>query len=147
MIGLIGFFTQWARVSIILVETRKKVRFYIVVFWLTNIPRQLYEAAKVDGASEVQQFFHITLPLLSPTTFFLIVVGLVNAFQIFDMPYVLTRGGPGGATRTIVMYIYETGFRFFNMGYAATVSLSLFIFIATLTLVQLKISGRWVFYR
>lgn len=143
------FSTQWAQASIILVETWKNVGFYIVVFLagLQNIPRQLYEAAEVDGASKVQQFFHITLPLLSPTTFFLVVVGFINAFQIFDMPYVLTRGGPGGATRTVVIYIYETGFRFFNMGYAATVSLSLFIFIAVLTLVQFKMSGRWVFYR
>jgi multiple sugar transport system permease protein len=143
------FSTQWARASIILVETWKNIGFYIVVSLagLQNIPRQLYEAAEVDGANRLQQFFHITLPLLSPTTFFLIIVGLINAFQIFDMPYVLTRGGPGGATRAVVMYIYETGFRFFSMGYAATVSLSLFVFIAVLTLVQFRISGKWVFYR
>jgi multiple sugar transport system permease protein len=143
------FSTQWARFSIILLETWKNIGFYIVVFLagLQNIPRQLYEAAEVDGANRVQQFFYLTLPLLSPTTFFLIVVGLINAFQIFDMPYVLTRGGPGGATRTVVMYIYETGFRFFNMGYAATVSLSLFVFIAVLTFIQFRMSGRWVFYR
>lgn len=143
------FSTHWARFSVVLVETWKNIGFYIVVFLagLQNIPRQLYEAAEVDGANRVQQFLYLTLPLLSPTTFFLVVVGLINAFQIFDMPYVLTRGGPGGATRTVVMYIYETGFRFFNMGYAATVSLSLFVFIAVLTLIQFKMSGRWVFYR
>ncbi|MBC7217665.1 MAG: sugar ABC transporter permease [Candidatus Caldatribacterium sp.] len=143
------FSTQWARVSVILVETWKNVGFYVVVFLagLQSIPQQLYEAAEVDGAGRLQQFFHITLPLLSPTTFFLVVIGLINAFQVFDMPYVLTRGGPGGATRTVVMYIYETGFRFFNMGYAAAVSLSLFAFIAVFTFIQFRMSEKWVFYR
>jgi len=143
------FSSHWARVSVIVVEVWKNIGFYVVVFLagLQNIPKQLYEAAEVDGANRRQQFFHITLPLLSPTFFFLSVIGFINAFQIFDTPFVLTRGGPGGATRTIAVYIYETGFRFFRMGYAATLACILFACIALLTLVQFIVSRKWVFYR
>jgi len=141
--------SRLAKVSVILIDVWKNIGFYMIVCLagLQNIPRLFYEAAEIDGASGWQRFLYITFPLLSPTIFFLIIIGLINAFQIFDMSFVLTRGGPGDATRTVVMYIYETGFRFFNMGYATTVSLSLFILIATLTLVQFKISKGWVFYR
>jgi len=137
------------KVSVILVEVWKNIGFYMIVFLagLQNIPRQLYEAAEIDGASGLRRFFYITFPMLSPTFFFLMIVGLINAFQMFDMPYVLTEGGPGDATRTTVMYIYETGFRFFDLGYAATVSISLFVLIIILTLLQFRISKGWVFYR
>ena len=78
---------------------------------------------------------------------FLSVIGLINAVQIFAQPYVLTQGGPGDATRTVVMYIYEQGFRFFNMGYASTIALSLFIVLFGLTVLQFLFSRRWVFYQ
>lgn len=141
--------SRQAKVSVILIEVWKNIGFYMIVCLagLQNIPRQLYEAAEIDGAGGLQRFLYITFPLLTPTIFFLIIIGLINAFQIFDMPFVLTRGGPGDATRTVVMYIYETGFRFFNMGYAATVSLLLFVLIAALTLIQFRVSKGWVFYR
>jgi multiple sugar transport system permease protein len=106
-----------------------------------------YDAAKVDGANVWQQFRHITLPLLSPTTLFLSIISTIGALQIFAQPFILTGGGPGDATRTIVMYIYEQGFRFFNMGYAATVALSLFVIILILTLVQFGLSRLWVIYQ
>ncbi len=143
------FSSDGAKVSIVLVEVWKNIGFYMIVFLagLQNIPRQLYEAAEIDGAKGLQRFFYITFPMLSPTVFFLVIIGLINTFQIFDMPYVLTQGGPGYATRTAVMYIYEIGFRFFDMGYAATVSISLFILVIILTLLQFKISKIWVFYR
>ena len=79
--------------------------------------------------------------------FFSIVWGLINAFQIFDSPYILTSGGPGDASRTVVMYIYETGFRFFQMGYASTIALSLFLIVVVLTLIQFRLSRIWVFYQ
>jgi len=141
--------SRQAKVSVILIEVWKNIGFYMIVCLagLQNIPRQLYEAAEIDGAGGLQRFLYITFPLLTPTIFFLVIIGLINAFQIFDMPFVLTRGGPGDATRTVVMYIYETGFRFFNMGYAATVSLLLFVLIAALTLIQFRVSKGWVFYR
>jgi multiple sugar transport system permease protein len=89
----------------------------------------------------------VTLPSLTPVLFFSIVWGLINAFQIFDSPYILTSGGPGDASRTVVMYIYETGFRFFQMGYASTIALSLFLIVVVLTLVQFRLSRIWVFYQ
>ena len=119
----------------------------VFVGGLQTISSDLYEAAEVDGSNRFQRFFYITLPLLSPTILFLSVIGLIGAVQIFAGPFVLTNGGPGDATRTVVMYIYEQGFRFFNMGYASTVALSLFVVLFGLTLLQFLFSRRWVFYQ
>jgi multiple sugar transport system permease protein len=141
--------SRWSPVAIVITEVWKGVGFYILVFLggLQAIPLVYYDAAKVDGANVWQQFRHITLPLLSPTTLFLSIISTIAALQIFAQPFILTGGGPGDATRTIVMYIYEQGFRFFNMGYAATVALSLFVIILILTLVQFGLSRRWVIYQ
>jgi multiple sugar transport system permease protein len=141
--------STWSPIAVIITDVWKDLGFYVVVFigGLQTIPSDLYEAAEVDGSSRVQSFRHITLPLLTPTILFLSVIGLIGAVQIFAQPYVLTRGGPGDATRTVVMYIYEQGFRFFNMGYAATIALSLFIVLFGLTLLQFLFSRRWVFYQ
>lgn len=141
--------STWSPIAIIITDVWKNLGFNVLVFLggLQGISRELYEAAEVDGASAWQQFRRITLPLLSPTTLFLVVIGLINALQIFVQPFILTEGGPGDATRTVVMYIYEQGFRFFNMGYAATIALSLFVIIIILTLLQFRLSRRWVFYQ
>lgn len=139
----------WSPIAIILTDVWKDLGFYVVVFvgGLQTISSDLYEAAEVDGSNRFQRFFYITLPLISPTMLFLSVIGLINAVQIFAGPYVLTMGGPGDATRTVVMYIFEQGFRFFNMGYASTVALSLFAVLFGLTLLQFLFSRRWVFYQ
>jgi len=139
----------WSPIAVVMTDVWKDLGFYVVVFigGLQTIPADLYEAAQVDGSNRVQRFRHITLPLLSPTILFLSVIGLIGAVQIFAQPYVLTQGGPGDATRTVVMYIYEQGFRFFNMGYASTVALSLFIVLFGLTALQFLFSRRWVFYQ
>jgi multiple sugar transport system permease protein len=139
----------WALRSVVFLDVWKNVGFYAMVFLagLHNIPAHFYEAAKVDGANEGQLFRHITLPLLTPTIFFAMVIALINAFQVFTQPYILTRGGPGDASRTVVMFIYEQGFRYFEMGYASAVAVLLFLIIAALTLVQFRISQRWVFYQ
>jgi multiple sugar transport system permease protein len=139
----------WSPIAVILTDVWKDLGFYVVVFvgGLQTISHDLYEAAEVDGSNRFQRFFYITLPLISPTLLFLSVIGLIAAVQIFAGPYVLTMGGPGDATRTVVMYIYEQGFRFFNMGYASTVALSLFIVLFGLTLLQFLFSRRWVFYQ
>ena len=138
-----------ALISLILVDVWRNVGFSFVVFTagLQGISAQLYEAAAVDGASEWGQFWSITLPLLSPTTYFLLVINLIGAFQFFDLSYVMTQGGPGDATRTIVYYIYDTGFHFFRFGYASTLSMVLFAILAVLTLIQVRMSRRWVFYQ
>ena len=139
----------WSPLAVIVTDVWKDLGFYVVVFigGLQTVSADLYEAAEVDGSNRFQRFFYITLPLLSPTILFLSVIGLINAIQIFAQPYILTGGGPGDSTRTVVMYIYEQGFRFFNMGYASTIALSLFIVIFGLTLLQFMFSRRWVFYQ
>ncbi len=140
--------SQWAITSIILLGVWKNVGFNFILFvaGLQNIPRHLYEAAEIDGAGRWAAFRYVTLPSLSPVMFFVIVWGLINGFQVFDSPFILTAGGPGDASRTVVMYIYESGFRFFQMGYASTVALSLFAIVVILTLIQFRLSRIWVFY-
>jgi multiple sugar transport system permease protein len=135
--------------SLILVDVWRNVGFSFVVFTagLQGISSQLYEAAAIDGAGDWQRFRAITLPLLSPTTFFLLVINLIGAFQFFDLSYVMTQGGPGDATRTIVYYIYDTAFHFFRFGYGSTIAVLLFVILAVLTFVQVRASRRWVFYQ
>lgn len=103
--------------AIMIADVWRNVGFYVLVFLggMQAIPRDFYEAAEVDGASVWKQFRHITLPLLSPTILFLTVISVIGALQIFEQPQILTNGGPGDATRTIVLYLYEQGFRFFDM--------------------------------
>ena len=141
--------SQWALTSLILLGVWKNLgfNFILLVAGLQNIPRHLYEAADIDGAGRWASFRYITVPSLTPVLFFVVVWGLINAFQIFDSPFILTAGGPGDASRTVVMYIYESGFRFFEMGYASTVALSLFLIVVLLTLLQFRLSRIWVFYQ
>jgi multiple sugar transport system permease protein len=113
---------------------------------LQAIPPQLYEAAEIDGAGRWHRFWYITLPLLTPTTFFILVISIIGSFQVFDLAFVLTSGGPGNATNTIVMYVYNQAFQFFHMGYAAAVAWVLFTVILTITLIQWRIQKRWVHY-
>jgi len=113
---------------------------------LQAIPEVLYEAAAIDGASQLQRIRYITLPLISPTAFFAIIISIIGAAQVFDNVWVLTGGGPGDATRLIVLYVYEIGFKRFEMGYAAAVSLTLFAILVVLTLLQFRLSRRWVHY-
>ena len=135
--------------SLVLVDVWRNIGFSFVVFTagLQGISPQLSEAPAVDGAGAWDQFWSITLPLLSPTTYFLLVINLIGAFQFFDLAFVMTQAGPGDATRTIVYYIYDTGFHFFRFGYASTLSVVLFAILAALTLIQVKMSRRWVFYQ
>ncbi len=134
--------------SLVLVDVWRSLGFYVVVFTagLQGIGRQYYEAAAIDGASGPRQFTHITLPLLSPTTFFLLIVGAINGFEFFDLSYVMTQGGPGDSTRTLVYYIYDSSFHFFRLGYGATLALLLFAIIGAITAVQFRLGRRWVFY-
>lgn len=140
--------SRYSLLSIVLVDVWKTLGFNVVLFsaGLQNIPRHLYEAALIDGASRWHSFRYITIPMLSPTLFFAIVWALIGAFQVFDYPFIMTLGGPGDSSRTIVLYLYEHGFRFFSMGYASSIALSLFMIILLLTLLQLRLGERWVFY-
>lgn len=113
---------------------------------LQNISRSYYEAAQVDGASSWQQFSNITLPLLTPTIFFSLVTSTISAFQVFDIVYVMTKGGPMDSTRTMVYTIYDDGFRYFRMGGASATAWILFAIILAITVVQLWGQRRWVHY-
>lgn len=113
---------------------------------LKGIPTQLYEAAKIDGANRSQMFLWITLPLLTPTLFFLLVINLISSFQVFGEIYVMTNGGPGNATLTYNYFLYQNAFLWFKMGYAASLGYVLFLIIFILTLIQFKLAGRGVIY-
>lgn len=141
--------SRWALFSIIMMIVWKSLGFDFILFLagLQNIPRHLYEAAVIDGADSRQQFFYITLPLLTPTIFFVVIIGLIGGFQVFDAPYIMTAGGPGDATRTIAMHIYENGFRFLRMGQASAIAMLLFAVILLITLIQMVVGKRWVHYQ
>lgn len=113
---------------------------------LKNIPKELYEAANIDGANSFRLFWNITVPMISPTTFFLLVTGFISSFQVFDLVYIFTRGGPAGRTQVINLYIYQNAFTFMKMGYACAMSIILFVFILLLTIFQWYGQKRWVEY-
>lgn len=113
---------------------------------LQGIPGHLYEAAELDGAGVVAKFRYVTWPSLSPTTFFLLVTGMIGGFQNFVQPYIMTAGGPGNSSRTIVMLIYENAFRDLQMGYASTQAWFLGVIIITITVINFLLAKRWVFY-
>lgn len=140
----------WAKPAVVLLTIWKNMGFTMVIYLagLQAVPEELYEAARVDGAGPWQRFRNITLPLVSPTTFFLLVVQMIGAFQLFTEPYVMTRGqgGPAHATKTLVFYIYESAFRFGLMGKASAIAWVLFVFIFGCTLAQQYLQRRWVHY-
>ncbi|MDP4191530.1 MAG: sugar ABC transporter permease [Bacteroidota bacterium] len=105
---------------------------------LQGIPESYYEAAQLDGAGRWAKFWHITIPMLSPTTFFIMIMSMIGSFQVFDIVYVLTSGGPLGSTKVLVFYIYEHAFKFFEMGYASAVSYFLFAILFIFTMLQVK---------
>lgn len=113
---------------------------------LQNIPEQLYEAALIDGANRWHQFRYITLPMLSPTIFFTLVMGIIGSFQVFTQAYIMTGGGPVDSTLFYVFYLFNNAFGFLKMGYASAMAWILFIIILTLTLIQLKLAKKWVYY-
>jgi multiple sugar transport system permease protein len=144
---------QWALFSAILVFAWKTVGYNMVIFLagLQGISRQLYEASSIDGANRWQQFTRITVPMLSPTTFFVLVTTLINCLQIFDVPYALgwTRSntaGPADSMNTVVINLYREGFINFKMGYASSMAWILTLMILLITWAQFRMSNRWVNY-
>jgi multiple sugar transport system permease protein/sn-glycerol 3-phosphate transport system permease protein len=139
---------HWAMPAVIIVYIWKDLGFTTVIYLagLQTIPKDLYEAAKVDGAGAWWRFRSVTLPMLSPITFFLGVTTILNTFQAFDIIQVMTQGGPVDATNTLVYYVYEQGFVAFNAGRAAAGSLVLFFAMLIVTLVQLRYAERRVHY-
>jgi multiple sugar transport system permease protein len=118
----------------------------IFIAGLNNVPMTLKEAAKIDGCGSVRTFFYVTLPMLSPSIFFTVVMTTISAFQIFDQTFIATNGGPNYSTTTVVMYIYQNAFMFQKMGYASAIAWVLFAIIFVVTLVQMKMQDKWVVY-
>jgi multiple sugar transport system permease protein len=138
----------WAMPAVIIMSIWHGLGYNIVIFiaGLQSIPQDYYEAARIDGASSWQQFLHITVPLISPVTFFVIILSMIGSFQVFEQAYVMTQGGPVNATKTIVYYLYQEGFMYFHMGYASTIAYILFLIIVSITLVQFWLQRHWVHY-
>lgn len=118
----------------------------IFIAGLQGIPEHLYEAAKIDGASGRQLFFHITLPLLRPSILFVTVTGVIAHFQVFGQPFIMTNGGPGRASFTVIFYLYDIAWRAFRMGYGSAVAVALAIIMGIFTLIQFRVVGRRVDY-
>jgi multiple sugar transport system permease protein len=113
---------------------------------LQNVPQEQYEAAELDGASGWNKFIHITLPGISPVTFFVLVTTIIGAVQVFDVPFVMTGGGPANATQMIVMYLYTNAFRLQRMGLASAMGYLVFMIILVLTFINFRLEKKWVFY-
>jgi ABC-type sugar transport system permease subunit len=140
--------SAWAMPALIIMSVWKSFGYNMVLFLagLQGVPQHLYDAAKVDGASGWQRFRDVTVPMLSPTTFFVVVISIIGSFQVFDQALVMTNGGPGTATTTLVLYIYQVGFQSFHMGYAAAVAWVLFAVVFVFTLIQFRAQRKWVTY-
>jgi len=134
--------------SIIIVGVWRALGFTIVIFLagLQSIPEALYDAAAVDGAGGWRKFRHITIPMLSPTIFFSTLIGVIMSFQVFEQTYVMTQGGPGNSTLTIIYFIYQNGFSYLRMGYASAVSVSFLLVIVMGTTLLLRFQDRLVHY-
>ena len=140
---------DWAMVSVVVVASWQAIGYNMVLFLagLQGIPKQLYEAAVVDGATEWSQFRRITLPLLTPATFFVIITSLIKGLQIFSEPATIFNGGsPANSALTVVWELYLEGFRYFKLGYASAMAWLLFLVIFVVTLIQFRLSERWVNY-
>jgi len=113
---------------------------------LQGVPQHLYEAAVIDGASVLQRFRHITLPMLSSTLFFMLILGIIGSFQVFTAAYIMTGGGPAESTLFYMLYLYRRAFTFLDMGYASAMAWILFLIVLALTIAQFKLANRWVYY-
>jgi multiple sugar transport system permease protein len=139
---------QWSKPAIGIIMIWQQMGYHALLYLaaLQNIPASLYEAAEVDGATAVQKFFRITMPLVSPTTFLIAVIAVIASFQSWSMIQILTQGGPGTSTHILGFYVYMVAFKFYRMGYASAIAWVLFIIIMFITLIQWRGQKRWVNY-
>ncbi|MCZ8516431.1 sugar ABC transporter permease [Paenibacillus filicis] len=140
--------TVWAMPAVIITSVWKNLGFNMLIFLagLQGISDSYYEAAELDGASGYQKFIYVTVPLLSPTTFFVTVMSFIGSFQVFDTVFLMTQGGPARSTSVIVHYLYENAFKYFNMGYASAMAYILFFMVLVITLIQLWRQKKWGVY-
>lgn len=137
-----------AMLAVIIVTVWKSLG-YTMIFYITaleKVPKELYEANALDGANSWQRFRDVTLPCISPTTFFLVIITMVNSLQAYDQIQILTQGGPSGSTRTLLYMYYQLGFEEFNMGQATAVAMILILITVMLSLIQFVVSKKWVHY-
>lgn len=140
--------SQTAMLSVIIVTVWKSLG-YAMIFYLSaleKVPKDLYEASSIDGAHGIRQFFDITLPSISPTTFFLTIITMINSLQAYDQIQILTQGGPSGSTRTLLYMYYQLGFQEFSMGKASAIAVIMMIITVALSIFQFKHSKKWVNY-
>jgi multiple sugar transport system permease protein/sn-glycerol 3-phosphate transport system permease protein len=139
---------SWAMPAIILMSVWKYAGYFMLILLaaLQLVPRDLYEAARLDGVSATRQLLHITIPLISPTLYFVIIIGVLHSYQIFDYVYVMTQGGPADATNVLTFYIYQNAFQFQDIGYASAVANALLLFIIALIAILAATLGRRVHY-
>ncbi len=140
--------TKWALTAVIIVSVWKQMGYYMIIYLagLQGIPASLYEAAVVDGATGWQRFKNITLPMLTPTTFFVVMMLTINSFKVFDLIFVLTEGGPGTSTTVLAKYIYDQSFISWDYGSASAASMILFLIVGTVTAIQFRAEKKWVSY-
>lgn len=139
--------THTALIALIIVSSWKLIGYNMVILLsgFSNINQNIYEAAKIDGSGFIETFFKITLPLLSPTIFFVLIITTISSFQVFDLIYLMTQGGPMDSTNVLVYWIYKNAFEFFNVGQASAGAYILFLIILMLTAVQWITRKKWVF--
>jgi len=140
--------TTWAMPSVIIMSIWKSLGFNMVILLagLQDIPEQLYEVAGLDGADRWHKFKNITLPMLSPAIFFVMIISVISSFQVFSQIYIMTGGGPANSTNVIVLHIYDLAFRYWKMGEGSVVGWVLFAIILLFTSIQFGLSKRWVYY-
>jgi multiple sugar transport system permease protein len=139
---------DWSMSALLFVDLWRTLGFTFIILLagLQGVPRSLYEAAMLDGAGSGRRFIDVTLPMISPTLFFVLVLNFIGAFQIFEPMYIMTNGGPANSTRSLVQHIFETGFRSFEMGYASALAIVVFVVIMIATLIQFAVGRYWVHY-
>ena len=137
--------TDWAMVAVSIVSIWKYMGYYMIVYLaaLQGISSSLYEAAQIDGANSWQRLWYITIPMLTPTTFFVLIMLTIQCFKVFDLVYVMTGGGPGNATKTLVNYIYEKAFTGWEFGPASAGAIILFAVVLVITLIQFSGEKKW----
>lgn len=139
---------DWAMPTVIMASIWKGMGYYMVIYLaaLQGIPSYLYEAAEIDGANAWQKLRYITLPMLTPATFFVSIMLTIASFKVFDLILVMTGGGPGRATNVLVIHTYNMAFRHFRFGYSSAIAMVLFIIVLIITIVQFRLEKRWVSY-
>lgn len=138
---------HFAMPALIIVSVWKLIGYNMIIFLssLSAISQSLFEAAKIDGANPIQTFLHVTVPLLSPTIFFVVIITAISSFQVFDLIYLMTQGGPLESTNVLVYAIYKNAFEYFNVGKASAIAYVLFIIILSLTLIQWSLRKKMVY--